>query len=460
MWTVPPSAIVRASRRTRTCCLTAGASLRQASTSPAAISRKNGHRPGQESGGGRLRRLQRGGREHHLASTRSGSGNSFRSRRFSTAWHSAATGRTFYVSGGDSGMIYVFDYADGKASLEGAGAAPRREQVARFSGRHRRASGHGALYVCNEANHEIWVLSPNTLQVEKTIDRWATSALLRVGRRRPASVRQQLGQPQRQHHRHQGQARTSATSPSACGPTTWRSRPTAGCSWPARATTRCTSSRRPSWKRPVRRPSPTRRLPEGTREIISTSLYPQSPEGSTPCGVAVSPDGKTLFVANADNNAVMVVDISGRLSEEAKEHGETISLVNGFIPTGWYPTAVAVSPDNQFLLVANGKGLASRASCPPRTQVAEQAAHGHPVRSTRPDCSKARSRSSPSPTRGRWPPTPRRCAAIRPIIPSTSRRRRLQAIRSFPRRSATPARSSTCSTSSRRTAPTTRSSAT
>ena len=62
--------------------------------------------------------------------------------------------------------------------------------------------------------------------------------------------------------------------------------------------------------------SPTRRLWEGTREVISTSLYPQSPEGSTPCAVAVAPDGKTLFVANADNNSVVVVDISNRLVEE------------------------------------------------------------------------------------------------------------------------------------------------
>ena len=66
--------------------------------------------------------------------------------------------------------------------------------------------------------------------------------------------------------------------------------------------------------------SPARRLWEGTREIISTSLYPQSPEGSTPVGVAVSPDGRTLFVANADNNSVVVVDISNTISEEARKN--------------------------------------------------------------------------------------------------------------------------------------------
>src|SRR6185436_2098985 len=103
--------------------------------------------------------------------------------------------------------------------------------------------------------------------------------------------------------------------------------------------------------------SPARRLWEGTREIISTSLYPQSPEGSTPNGVAISPDGRTLFVANADNNNVMIVDISDA----------EVSRVEGFIPVGLYPTAVLVSPDNQSLVVANGKGL-SRANYPAQTE--------------------------------------------------------------------------------------------
>src|SRR5262249_2011133 len=54
-----------------------------------------------------------------------------------------------------------------------------------------------------------------------------------------------------------------------------------------------------SLETPAAPASPIRRLPESVREIVSTSLYPSSPEGSTPDGVAVSPDGKTLYVANA-----------------------------------------------------------------------------------------------------------------------------------------------------------------
>ncbi len=81
-------------------------------------------------------------------------------------------------------------------------------------------------------------------------------------------------------------------------------------------------------------------------ETIFTALFPNAPEGSTPDAVAISPDGQKLFVANADNNCIAVVDISV----------PSRSQVQGFIPTGWYPTSVAVTPDGRRLLVGVGKG--------------------------------------------------------------------------------------------------------
>jgi hypothetical protein len=45
---------------------------------------------------------------------------------------------------------------------------------------------------------------------------------------------------------------------------------------------------------------------------------------------------------------------------EVRELGRSRSL--GFIPVGWYPTSVRVTPDGRHLLVANGKGVASRAN--------------------------------------------------------------------------------------------------
>jgi YVTN family beta-propeller protein len=87
-------------------------------------------------------------------------------------------------------------------------------------------------------------------------------------------------------------------------------------------------------------------------EAISTALHPKSPIGSTPNAVALSPDEKTLYIANADNNDVAVVDVAKRGSSE----------VEGFIPTGWYPTSVRVSKDGKRIFVANGKGVASAAN--------------------------------------------------------------------------------------------------
>jgi YVTN family beta-propeller protein len=87
-------------------------------------------------------------------------------------------------------------------------------------------------------------------------------------------------------------------------------------------------------------------------ETISTALFPKAPEGSTPDALGLSPDGETLYVANADNNCVAVIDV-----EVPRK-----SAVKGFIPTGWYPTAVAVTPDGKNLLVGVGKGLQSKAN--------------------------------------------------------------------------------------------------
>jgi DNA-binding beta-propeller fold protein YncE len=87
-------------------------------------------------------------------------------------------------------------------------------------------------------------------------------------------------------------------------------------------------------------------------EEISTTLYPNAPRTSTPDALALSPDGRTLLVAVADMNAVAVVDVSnpGR------------SFVDGFIPTGWYPTAVTYSRDGKQILILSGKGMTPSAN--------------------------------------------------------------------------------------------------
>jgi len=85
-------------------------------------------------------------------------------------------------------------------------------------------------------------------------------------------------------------------------------------------------------------------------ETISVSPYQDARYGSTPNGLAVSPGGKTLYVANADNNDVAVFDIS----RPGKAH------LKGLIPAGWYPTSVLLSKDGNTLFIANGKGIISK----------------------------------------------------------------------------------------------------
>ena len=87
-------------------------------------------------------------------------------------------------------------------------------------------------------------------------------------------------------------------------------------------------------------------------ERIGTSLYPKAPSGSTPNGLALAPNGNTLWVANADANNVAVFDVSHR--------GQSRAL--GFLPVGWYPTSVRISAVADHILVANGKGLSSKAN--------------------------------------------------------------------------------------------------
>ena len=53
--------------------------------------------------------------------------------------------------------------------------------------------------------------------------------------------------------------------------------------------------------------------------------------GATPTGMALSPDEKTLYTALGDMNAIGIVDIPN-------------ATLTGFIPAGWYPTGVVVSP--------------------------------------------------------------------------------------------------------------------
>ena len=89
-------------------------------------------------------------------------------------------------------------------------------------------------------------------------------------------------------------------------------------------------------------------------------------KGANPNNLALSPDGRMLFVTNGGMNALAVVQLAAdalegsgnERSEESAYGAESESHVVGLIPTGWYPNAVAVSTDGTMLYVVNGKSNA------------------------------------------------------------------------------------------------------
>src|SRR5258708_7541356 len=85
-------------------------------------------------------------------------------------------------------------------------------------------------------------------------------------------------------------------------------------------------------------------------ETLNAALYADARPGSTTNALALSTNEKTLYVANADNNCLAVFDVS--------KPGSGVS--RGFIPVGWYPTAVQVI--GKKIWVANGKGFSSMAN--------------------------------------------------------------------------------------------------
>jgi DNA-binding beta-propeller fold protein YncE len=85
-------------------------------------------------------------------------------------------------------------------------------------------------------------------------------------------------------------------------------------------------------------------------EVLNAALYAQAPEGSSSNGLALSTNERSLYVANANNNCLAVFDVSVPGSSKSQ----------GFIPVGWYPTNIKVIGKKIF--VSNGKGFSSFAN--------------------------------------------------------------------------------------------------
>jgi len=91
---------------------------------------------------------------------------------------------------------------------------------------------------------------------------------------------------------------------------------------------------------------------------VSTALSTDAPgqkwPGSQPVALALysGSRGSYLFAALASVNAVAVYDMAKILGP----HGDLMELPDGFIPTDWYPTALAVQGDGLLIATAKGQG--------------------------------------------------------------------------------------------------------
>jgi DNA-binding beta-propeller fold protein YncE len=83
--------------------------------------------------------------------------------------------------------------------------------------------------------------------------------------------------------------------------------------------------------------------------LLNTTVQNQRYAGTYPSALAQSADGKHLFVADSSSNAVAVFDTTNLTSNKTAGNPAL-----GFIPTDWYPSALAIQGDN--LLIATAKG--------------------------------------------------------------------------------------------------------
>lgn len=89
---------------------------------------------------------------------------------------------------------------------------------------------------------------------------------------------------------------------------------------------------------------------ERVAKTINIKPFLGAPLGSSPNALAMI-DDTHLVVSLGRNNALAVYDVPRRFSQAVG--------FEGLIPTGWYPSSIAVDNGTRRLIVANGKGVGS-----------------------------------------------------------------------------------------------------
>jgi DNA-binding beta-propeller fold protein YncE len=108
---------------------------------------------------------------------------------------------------------------------------------------------------------------------------------------------------------------------------------------------------------------------------FDTRLPGQSYFGAEPVALAVNKDGTRLYAANMASDAVAVID-TVKLTPKAEKQGFVEPI--GFVPTGWMPISMTLlaSASGEKLVVATDKGKGTGPNNMPQAQTAEmQAKH-------------------------------------------------------------------------------------
>jgi len=81
-------------------------------------------------------------------------------------------------------------------------------------------------------------------------------------------------------------------------------------------------------------------------QTIPILPFGQSIRGIAPTALALTQDGKTLFIACGGINATAQMDAA-------------TGVIEGYIPTGWYPSSLAVGPEGKYLAIGSLLGVGS-----------------------------------------------------------------------------------------------------
>jgi DNA-binding beta-propeller fold protein YncE len=105
---------------------------------------------------------------------------------------------------------------------------------------------------------------------------------------------------------------------------------------------------------------------------FDTRLPQQSYFGAEPEALAVSPDGSRLYVANAISDAIAVMDTT-KLTAKAVKEGMVEPM--GFMPTEWMPMSLGFTGGKLYVATAKGKGTGPN-NFPQRQVLGQRARQG------------------------------------------------------------------------------------